>query len=360
MYGGGSRAILIDMRGEVVHTWHVPFSQLWPAPPHLRGRIDNGAVYFNDGHLYPNGDLLVVIEGPINVSNPSNGYGLAKLDKDSNVIWKYAGNCHHDVDVAEDGTIYALTNEMVTTVPRGLESIPTPCMVDYIDVISPAGKQLKRIPILEAIHDSPYAALLGILDRPRFLQSSAAPAVSAHRDDEIRRDVLHTNAIKVLSAALAPKFPLLKAGQLLISPRQLDALVVLDPASGKVVWAARGPWRQQHDPSFLDNGRMLLFDNLGSPGGSRVLEFDPRTLAFPWVYPDDSGTPFLSRIRGMCQRLPNGNTLVVNSVGGEALEVAPNHEVVWSCSSAPATLNRARRYTPDRLDFLKGGPRARP
>jgi hypothetical protein len=62
----------------------------------------------------------------------------------------------------------------------------------------------------------------------------------------------------------------------------------------------------------------------------------------------------------MSQRLPNGNTLVVNSVGGEALEVTPDREVVWSLSTGGVTLNRARRYAPERLEFLKGGPRARP
>lgn len=357
MYGGGSRAILINMRGDTVHKWHVPFSQLWPAPPHLRGRIDNAAVYFNDGHIYPNGDLLVLIEGPINTSNSSNGYGLAKLDKDSRVIWKYAEKCHHDVDVGADGTIYALTNEIITTVPPGLEFIPTPCMVDFVDVLSPEGQRLKRFPILEAIHDSPYAALLGVLDRPH---TPNAEPVAAHRDDELRRDVLHTNAVKVLTPALAPKFPQFKAGQLLLSPRHLDALIVLDPTTGKVVWATRGPWRAQHDPTFLPNGRMLLFDNRGSPRSSRVLEFDPQTLAFPWTYPGETGYTFSSQIRGMSQRLPNGNTFIVNSVGGEAFEVTPDREIVWSCLTAPATLNRARRYTPEQLDFLKGGQRARP
>jgi hypothetical protein len=236
-------------------------------------------------------------------------------------------------------------------------------MVDFVDVLSPEGARINRFPILEAIHDSAYAALLGALDRsrrPGGPAGAAAAAVAPFRDDEIRRDVLHTNAVKVLTPALAPKFPQFKAGQILLSPRQLDALVVLDPVAGKVVWGARGPWRAQHDPSFLDTGRLLLFDNLGSARGSRTLEFDPQTLAFPWVYPDQTGVPFVSPIRGMAQRLPNGNTLVVNSVGGEALEVTPDREVVWSCSTAPTILNRARRYTPDRLDFLKGGPRVRP
>jgi hypothetical protein len=62
MYGGNSRALLVNMRGDVVHSWHVPFSKLEPDPA-VRGRIDDAAVYFNDGHLFPNGDLLVVVVG---------------------------------------------------------------------------------------------------------------------------------------------------------------------------------------------------------------------------------------------------------------------------------------------------------
>jgi hypothetical protein len=367
MYGTGSRGVLVNMRGEVVHRWHVPFHEVWADPPHLRGRIDDASVYFNDGHIYPNGDLLVLLEGPADFSvggsgNPTNGYGLARLDKDSRVLWKYARNTHHDVDVGEDGTVYAITNEVVTKVPPGLEYIPTPCMVDYVDIISPEGKELKRIPLLEALNDSPYAPLLCMLERPSPKGGVMPPGAMATAlfDDPRRRDVLHTNAVKVLSRALAPAFPLFKPGQLLVSLRHLDALAVLDPESGKVVWAARGPWRAQHDPSFLDNGRLLLFDNVGSPRGSRVLEYEPRTQAFPWAYPGASGKPFFSQIRGMCQRLANGNTLIVSSVNGEAFEVTPDQEVVWSCSSGGVTLYRARRYSPEQLPFLKGGPRARP
>jgi hypothetical protein len=362
MYGGGSRAMLVNMRGDVVHEWHVPFSELWPDPPHLRGRIDDAAVYFNDGHVYPNGDLVVVIEGPANERNPWNGYGLAKLDRDSRVLWKYPRNCHHDVDVAEDGTIYAIVNEVAETVPPGLEYIPTPCVVDVLDVVSPEGRQVKRLPLLEAVRDSPYAPLFCTLERPTLPGAGMLPSppLSPAFDDLQRRDVLHTNAVKVLGRALAPKFPLFKAGQLLVSLRHLDALAVLDPDSGKVVWAARGPWHAQHDPSFLDNGHLLLFDNLGSARGSRVLEYDPQTQALPWAYPGDGGPPFLSKIRGMCQRLPNGNTLVVNSDAGEAFEVTAGREAVWSCSCGHVELYRARRYTPEQLQFLKGDARARP
>ncbi len=362
MYGGTTRAVLLNMRGDVVHQWRTSFDEAWPELPGRRGRITEASIFFNDGHLYPNGDLVVVVQGPTDFRNASEGYGLAKLDRDSRVLWRYPEACHHDLDVGEDGTIYALVNQTLDRAPHGLEHIPTPCLVDVVDVVSPEGKRLKRIPILEALMSSPYAPLLCMLERPRPA-GGAAPAgalPAPFLDDTRRRDVLHTNAVKVLSRALAPKFPLFKAGQLLLSPRHLDALVVLDPDSGKVVWAARGPWHAQHDPWFLDNGHLLLFDNLGSPTGSRVLEYDPATQSFPWSYPGETGTPFFSRIRGMCQRLPNGNTLVVNSDGGEVFEVTPDRELAWSCSFGRVDLNRARRYTPDQLPFLKGGPRERP
>lgn len=358
MYGADCRAVLVNMTGRVVHEWHVPFSQLWPEPKHLRGRIEDATVYFNDGYLYPNGDIVLVVEGPTSASNPSNGYGLVKLDKDSRVLWKYAARCHHDVDVAEDGTIYALVNETMDRAPRGLEFIPAPYLTDDLHVLSPDGVLQKRIHLLDAFQDTPYQPLLSVLDRPPA--GAAGSPLAAFREDDVRRDVLHTNAVKALRTDMAAHFPQFRAGHLLVSPRRLDAIAVVDPGSEKVIWAARGPWRAQHDPSFLENGRFLLFDNLGAPKTSRAIEFDPRTLSFPWTYPGKGDKPFISQIRGMCQRLRNGNTLVVNSVGGEALEVTAQHEVVWSCSSGEATLNRARRYMPDQAPFVKEPPREHP
>jgi hypothetical protein len=145
----------------------------------------------------------------------------------------------------------------------------------------------------------------------------------------------------------------------LISLRRLDALIVIDPVSAQVVWAVHGPWRSQHDAQFLDNGHLLLFDNKGSQGGSRILEYDPRTQAFPWIYPGKDDTPFFSNNRGQCQRLPNGNTLIVDSNGYRVFEVSPEHEVVWTCV-VNAFVSTAKRYDPHDLTFLKRGQHARP
>ena len=353
----GTQAYLINMRREPVHKWAAPFSRVWPDPPHLRVQVPDSMVYVFGCHLYPNGDLLVVFHG---LEQLANGYGLAKLDKDSNVLWKYAARCHHDVDVGEDGTVYAIAHENVNVMPPGLEHLPTPSLVDYLVMLSPEGKELRKpIPILEALRDSPYSALLSSIGKPAKRQSAPGLNVRQFLDTLRSQDVLHTNSVKVLTRELAPKFPGFKAGQVLISMRNLDAVAVLDPDTGSVVWAARGPWLSQHDAQFLDNGRMLIFDNLGSPQTSRVLEYDPRTQAFPWAYPAGDGAPFFTRERGMCQRLPNGNTLIVNSEGGQILEVSPGHELVWSCS-VNRYLSTGRRYAAGELQFLKGDQRARP
>ena len=170
--------------------------------------------------------------------------------------------------------------------------------------------------------------------------------------------MLHANSVKVLSKALAPKFPEFKAGQVLVSLRSLQAIIVYDPSTNSIAWGVCGPWRYQHDAQFLDTGRLLIFDNLGSPHGSRVLEYDPRDGSFPWSYPGVENIPFLTKERGMAQRLPNGNTLIVVSEQREMIEVTPGKEVVWT-HAVPSYIATARRYGADELSFLKQGQRPR-
>ena len=183
-------------------------------------------------------------------------------------------------------------------------------------------------------------------------------------------EVLHANAVRVLSRALAPKFPLFKQGQALISLRAIDTIAVLDIPTRSIVWSVQGIWRGQHDPEFLDNGHLLLYDNFGSTRGSRVLEFDPLTNAYPWSYLDQSSTPFIASARGTKQRLPNGNTLIVDPDNGRLFEVTIDKQLVWEygLSPAPASdetqpqviITSASRHARSDLPFLSAGPSARP
>jgi hypothetical protein len=353
-----TQVFLVNMNRDIVHHWQVSFSKIWPNPPHLEGRqIDDSGVSIFACHLYPNGDLLVVFHG---LELHARGYGLAKLDKDSKVIWSYAGNVHHDIFVGEEGVITTLTQRTLTERPKGLEFLPAPWSVDHLVRLSADGKELHEpISLLDALRNSPYAPLLSPLETPLDKAAPGALTDKSENDLRERQNVLHANSVCVLSPALAAKFPMFRAGQVLVTMRNLHAIAVFDPSTGAVVWGTSGPWRYQHDAQFLGNGRLLVFDNLGSPHGSRVLEYDPSTGAFPWVYPGPDNPPFFTPVRGMAQRLPNGNTLVVNSQEKEMFEVTAGKELVWSCG-AHAPITTARRYGPAQVTFLNPRQRPRP
>jgi hypothetical protein len=336
----GAQATLINMRGQVVHKWEAPFSRVWPNPQHVREPVPDDKIYLFCCHLYPDGSLLAVYHG---TGDTPYGYGLAKIDKDSKVLWTYSANVHHAVDVGEDGTIYVLSHEIIHEMPRGLEYLHTPALVGNLVLLSPGGQELQKISLLEALRDSPYALYLG----------------SRVGGDQVEWDILHSNSVEVLRSNLAQHFPLFKAGQVLISIRELDSIAVLDPKTRSIAWAAHGPWRGQHDPHFLANGRILIFDNRGCPKESRVLEYDPRTQACPWSYSSEGSPPFQSLMQGRSQRLPNGNTLIVNSQGGVLMEVTPGKELVWSLN-CNTHMPWAHRYAANELSFLKGTQNARP
>jgi hypothetical protein len=346
----GSRARLIDMRGNVVHQWELPFRQAWARAPHVRDPLAEEQIHWFRCYLYPNGDLLAVYHA---TGDTPYGYGLVKLNKDSKLLWAYAANVHHDVDVGEDGTVYTLAQKLISEPPPGLDFLPSPLIADSLVTLSPEGQELETIPLLEAFRDSPYAPLM--FDPPQGRGGYLPP--NANMDS--KGDFVHANAVKVLSQVLAPKFPLFKPGQVLISLRSLHTLAVLDTHTRSVVWAARGIWQVQHDPEFLENGHLLVYDNCGSNNGSRIIEYDPITQAVPWVYANENSSTYRAGSRGMKQRLPNGNTLITDPDHWMLLEVTQGKELVWEeCCGGIVT--GARRYGRDELTFLKGDVRARP
>jgi hypothetical protein len=120
-----------------------------------------------------------------------------------------------------------------------------------------------------------------------------------------RIDALHSNSLDVLTEQTARFIPGAKPGNVLLSIRNLDMLVVMDLDSDTIVWAVRGTWRAQHDAKMLTNGRILLFDNQGGlmkHGKSRVLEIAPDTGAIVWSFDGTDKDPLDSEIRGGAPR----------------------------------------------------------
>jgi hypothetical protein len=295
--GHAPEANLIDMSGRVAYSWSLPYQSACPA------KHDESNWYqrfWRHVHLLPDGGLLAIFENQ----------GLIRIDVDSNLVWARCESYHHDLAVDDRGRIWALRSDL-----RLHQTLDARHRVldDAIEVLDADGKSQDRISILEAFERSPFAPQLSRIDRRRLKKNG---------------DVFHTNAIRILKGS-ARNHPLFRAGNLLVSVRELDAVAVIDPRARKVVWSLAAMWRRQHDPVLLDCGALLLFDNLGRGGRSRIVEIDPITQELLWSFPHADDVDLYSDCCGKVQRLSNGNTLITETGRGRAIEVTREGRVVW-------------------------------
>ncbi len=311
--GHAAEAYLMDAAGTVLHTWNKPWESLWTDTP-TDGKL-RGTKYWRRVHLYDNGDLLAIFEGQ----------GLIKLDRDSNVLWKVRDRIHHDLQVLDDGRIVTLTR-VGHVLPRIHPKAPI--LEDFVLVLDGDGRELRRVSLLDAVENSEYASW--------FREAG-----------KTKGDLFHTNSIEVLDGAAAAQVPAMSAGRVLVSFRSFHTIGVVDLATGKMEWAARGPWKRQHDPAVLPSGSLMLFDNLGggSDGvdASAVRELHPASLDAVWTYQGSESAPFYSRFCGAAQRLAGGNTLVSDSWVGRAFEVDPMGRIVWEFTN-PHRAGEEGRY----------------
>jgi len=323
--GHDPEIMLIDMQGRRLHSWVFPRNQAFSEPAGTQA--NERARSFRRALLLPDGGLLGVY----------NGTGMVRLTADSEPVWVQKARCHHDLTRAPDGSIYSIVHRK-RLVP---DLNPAEPVIDefIVQMDFDTGKILREISVLDAFTESVYAPYLKKIPRSG--------------------DVLHANTVVYLDAGVARLAPIFTEGHLLISLRNMDTIAILDPDAKQITWALTGMWSYQHEPCVLNSGHLLLFDNIGHRGRSKVMEFDPMTQVITWQYADSPDTPLFSATSGTCSRLPNGNTLIVESNRGYALEVTSRGEIVWDFlnpgtwgpdNNLRGTLFDVKRIDPTRLN----------
>jgi hypothetical protein len=311
-------AILMDMEGRTLHTWERDIHSIWP--DFRPGTANTSWEFWRRVHLYENGDLLAIFEG----------VGIFKLDRNSDLIWENRNGAHHDFRVQETGEIVVLTRK--ARIISWLNEAE-PILEDFVNVLDSEGRETHRLSLVEAFRNSGERSVL--------------------QRGEWAGDIFHTNTVHVIDGRHAARAEWLARGNLLVSLRNVSALVVVDPFRGQVVNTMAGSFKYQHDSRILANGNLLLFDNLGGPGGkSRVVEFDPVTSRLHWVYTGSPAYPLYSNTLGAVRRLPNGNTLITESDNGRALEVTPDKTTVWEFHS-PHRTGRNREYVASLFEMVR-------
>ena len=340
--GHGLEIKLLSMAGDLLHSWALDQPPSLAAKseteqPALEASFDcTESGFFRRARLIADGSVLAIL----------NCGGLVAFDRAGNVLWSAEPSAHHALDLDDDGNIVVLT--------RNAAVLPymhawRPILDDTITVLRPDGSRVRSFSILEALRTSDYAPILA--KRAEY------------------GDILHTNSIQWLDGENAEQHPAFARGNLLLSIRQLNVIVVIDPTIERVVWAWSGLFEAQHEPTLLDNGNVLVFDNRGAPdpsagqptGQSQVVEFDPSSGAVVWRYRGSQSIPFYSDTSGSAARLDNGNTLITESNSGRAFEVDRRGQIVWEFFNPErggrndeliATLFEVVRIPHDQIDWL--------
>ncbi len=310
------------MEGELRHTWRVPGrTQCCYAEP-----LDDGR-------------LLVV----------SADQGLTLVDWDSQVVWAVDMNAHHDLAPLSDGDFLAL------------EWVEHP---DY------RGRRVRFDRLVRVTLAGETEVVWDAFERREELARFHPPLAldTEPPGDPARAETIydyhHLNSVEEILPNPRGDDLRFRPGNLLLCARNANLLFILDGATLEVVWHWRpGTIDFPHMPTMTPEGNVLVFDNGYHRGWSRVLELDPARGEITWRYEARPREGFFTKERGSCQRLPNGNTLILESQRGRAFEVTSTGEIVWEYWNPELRDERRRRIyrllriAPERLPEAVGPPR---
>ena len=316
---------LMDREGTVLHRWRIDRNALFPDSSTARGGLPSRQL-IHGSHLRPNGDLLVNLQY----------IGTVRLDACGRVRWRVPYGSHHSIAQAEDGSYWIsgttrMPQATTDRYPEGFQGLDGPTWLDQILHVAPDGRVLDRINVLDLLYANGLEYHLARVYQP-----------DAETDAPRTKDLTHMNDVEPLPASMEDEYPLFEAGDLLVSLRDLHLVLVVDPTSRTVKWHAAGPFVQQHDPDFMGEGWIGVFDNRDdfTPrgtmlGGSRILALQPHTDSTKVLFPTSHSAPFYTDIRGKWQHLDNGNLLLTESMAGRVVEVTPDGRTAWEWIKAP-------------------------
>lgn len=322
--GHAPTALLMDMSGEIIHSWAAKFEDIWPDHADVSDRADS--KFWRRAYLFPNGDVIAIFES----------LGIVKLNRNSEVIWKNSIQVHHDFQIEDSGDLYALVRR-ITHEPSAVDTVRNlsntrveskrdervSILQDYVVYFDEELKAVRTLSILECFENSESEHPWRRAALTFWSKEEQRSLIGSHRD------IFHTNSLEVLDGSIADRVPAFAKGNYLVSLRHLDMIAVLDPNAKQVVWSLAGASVVQHDAQITSDGHLLYFDNQWQPGRTRIVIMDALTREPVWEYGTEPGQDLYSETCGTVQELPNQNLLITETDGGRAIEVTREGQVVW-------------------------------
>ena len=305
---------LVDLNGQTVHEWTPPAGM---KAFYARG-TDEGTL------------LAQCVDGS-EQGGPAGGRAAAllELDWDGNVLWEYRNPAlHHDHHRRENGATILIAADLLDR--------ETSAVVAQGDPGTPNGQILSEA-LIEVARD-------GSTTWQWHAHEHLDPSEYKFRRDGDQW--LHCNAVLELPD-----------GNVMASFATLSEVLIIDKAAGDVLWRLNpGTTSSQHNPTMLENGNILLFDNGSRRNFSRVFEVRPSDQEIVWEFVGNPRDSFYSQNISGAQRLPNGNTLICEGRSARFFEVTPEKDIVWEYISPYENIHmgqrsravfRAHRYASD-------------
>jgi len=306
-WGPGAKLIARD--GKVLHVWATTPSDIWPERAN-EFRDSYKPKYIHGIYLYPDGDIIFNIDYQ----------GMVRMDSCGNIKWRTEERTHHSINSDQDGNFWASAYVMQNDqeYARRFARVEAPFVEEHAILVSPDGEVLKDINLLEVLYSNRLERYLTKLNARRS------------------GDILHLNDIEPLLPHMADEYPLFEAGDIAVSLKFIDMVLVMNPDTGIVKWHEADQLRRHHDPDFLGSGWIGVFDNNVDTtprgtmlGGSRIIAFKPSTGDTKVIYPTPGAESFYTPQGGKWQQLDNGNALIAEAQAGRLFEATPEGKIVW-------------------------------
>jgi uncharacterized protein (UPF0248 family) len=299
---------LIDLQGDVVHTWNMPY------PPGLSGYLTQHGTLFYNGRTSEDSFLNRF---------PFKGGVVLEADWNGKVLWEVRHPDHH-----HHGILLRNGNVLLNCMGRVPDDIARRVKGGVEEDSLPSGQYTPRQETESGKMYSDYLVEL----------TQAGQVVWEWRTwehlDPVADGITEVQAPRTLWAQGNSVLEL-PDGDILASYRPTSTVIRISRKTGKILWKLGSPkLAGQHAPTLLDNGNILIFDNGvhrldDSMPFSRVIEINPATNQIVWKYQDSPAWNFFSPRMGNAQRLPNGNTLITEASFGRLFEVTKDGEIIW-------------------------------
>lgn len=194
----------------------------------VRTRLEKNATALSHPFMMNDGSIIF------------NAGGIFKVDKNSNLVWFNTTPSHHSIEQDFDGNFWICGYNSSN---RNADKFQI--MDDAVQKISSInGSVLFEKSVFEILMENGY-------NRGLFFINPQNTSTSTHLD------YMHLNDVQPI--LFDSKY--WKKGDLLLSLRHQNLLLLYRPSINKIIWRQNGPWLRQHDVDVIDSTHIGVLGN---------------------------------------------------------------------------------------------------